>query len=497
MGTTRHAGARTSRLPAGLIIAAAAVLAFAVQVVVLRRFVTDDAFISLRYARNFAAGHGPVWNPGGPAVEGFSNPAFVFAEALAFRLGVDGVLVARGLGVLAGLGLVAACWFLGRRVLGDTAAAVATVLTAASPALAYWSVSGLETLPMALLLTVACLELARADGGSPVRAALVLAALPWVRPEGLALAAALVFCSEIRGLLDPARRRATLRRLAWLGGLPVLSQVLLQALRLSLYDHLLPNSVLYKAGTGTLGQVTLKFLVENAPIVLLAVVGLAFIRGRTRLLAVPAVVYLTASLTFLNSVNLFSRLLLPTLPLWILVAAAGIARGPLGAPRHRTRSVVAATLVVAALMLVVMPARLPTAAATAEEYRTCKHTARREGGLWLRERLVPGDVYAVADAGVLPYFADGTAMDILGLNEAWLQDSGTLAAGVRADRMLTARPRFYVSSSASFDRHRPLYAVDRQVRRDDRFAQEYVLRTVTGTRGAGCKYFLHIFEATA
>ena len=43
----------------------------------LRGFVTDDAWISVRYAENLARGEGPVWNPGGERVEGYSNPALV------------------------------------------------------------------------------------------------------------------------------------------------------------------------------------------------------------------------------------------------------------------------------------------------------------------------------------------------------------------------------------------------------------------------------------
>src|SRR3954469_24888634 len=37
----------------------------------------DDAMISMRYARNVARGLGPVWNPGGERVEGYTNPLWV------------------------------------------------------------------------------------------------------------------------------------------------------------------------------------------------------------------------------------------------------------------------------------------------------------------------------------------------------------------------------------------------------------------------------------
>lgn len=41
----------------------------------------DDAMISMRYAKNLAAGHGLVWNPGGERVEGFTNPLWVIIMA--------------------------------------------------------------------------------------------------------------------------------------------------------------------------------------------------------------------------------------------------------------------------------------------------------------------------------------------------------------------------------------------------------------------------------
>lgn len=42
----------------------------------------DDAMISMQYARNLAEGHGLVWNPGQPAVEGYTN--FLWVLWMAF-----------------------------------------------------------------------------------------------------------------------------------------------------------------------------------------------------------------------------------------------------------------------------------------------------------------------------------------------------------------------------------------------------------------------------
>ena len=52
-------------------------------------FVTDDAYISFRYARHLGAGHGLVWNPGEAPVEGFTNLLLVILVAPFTRLGLD------------------------------------------------------------------------------------------------------------------------------------------------------------------------------------------------------------------------------------------------------------------------------------------------------------------------------------------------------------------------------------------------------------------------
>jgi hypothetical protein len=42
----------------------------------------DDSMISMRYAANLAHGHGLVWNPGAPPVEGYTNPLWLLYMAL-------------------------------------------------------------------------------------------------------------------------------------------------------------------------------------------------------------------------------------------------------------------------------------------------------------------------------------------------------------------------------------------------------------------------------
>jgi arabinofuranosyltransferase len=124
----------------------------------------DDAMISLRYAANLAQGQGLVWNPG-QRVEGFTNPlmVFVMAAAVAGAGPWYAPLVVQIFGIailLLTLGLVAA---LGRRdgMPHPGAALAATAAAAAFYPLTYWSIMGMETGLLTLLLLVAFLADAR------------------------------------------------------------------------------------------------------------------------------------------------------------------------------------------------------------------------------------------------------------------------------------------------------------------------------------------------
>jgi hypothetical protein len=59
----------------------------------------DDAWITYRYAENWVAGHGLVFEPGAQRVEGYSNPLWLAISAAALSLGADPFTVTRALGV--------------------------------------------------------------------------------------------------------------------------------------------------------------------------------------------------------------------------------------------------------------------------------------------------------------------------------------------------------------------------------------------------------------
>jgi len=484
---TDEARPHRRRLPLAWLVVGVSVAGFLALCLALRTFVADDAWISVRYAENLARGDGFVWNPGGGRVEGFSNPALVAVEALASWLGWSALGAARVLGVVSGVGCVVAVYAAGRRVVGERAALAASVLTGLSAPFALWGVGGLETLPVALALTVGVLELARPDGGRPAVAAASLACLPWLRPEGLVVVLAVVVAGEARGLLRRRTRSVAVRRLTWLLGVPVASQALLELLRLGVYGHLVPNSVLYKSGTGELVLVAAKFVGQAWPVVALAVLGAIVARGRQRLLVVPFAVYLVGSLGTLDSANSFSRFFLPVWPQLAVLAAVGLA-WTARASTARSRVLVLAGAVAGAT-LVVPPADLGRIDDWQSRYMTCRAGARADVARWMVAATPPGTTFSVSDAGLLPARAGGReAVDAFLLNDPVLQDTGPLPPRERAQLVHARRPDVVVLASRTADRLEPVYPTDAQIAAHPAMAG-YRLAHV-GSGGPSCRYHL-------
>jgi len=112
-------------------------------------FVTDDAFISFRYAKNLVHGLGLVYNPG-ERVEGFTNFLWTMMMAGVIGLGLDPVFVSQILGIFFfGCTLLVAMFLSWKLWNAEEAIGLAIPLTAAGLALHHdaciFATGGLET----------------------------------------------------------------------------------------------------------------------------------------------------------------------------------------------------------------------------------------------------------------------------------------------------------------------------------------------------------------
>ncbi len=166
-------------------------------------FICDDALISFRYARNWQAGLGPVFNPGeSPPVEGYSNFLWMALLSLLMRFGVSPLTAAPAISTICGTILVFCAYFVMRRFAPPFSATFGALLLATNPSMVIWATGGLETMPFALLLFLTCERLwCGRSRGAAVAAGLCAAGVTLIRVEGIAwvlFALAVYFVSHER-----------------------------------------------------------------------------------------------------------------------------------------------------------------------------------------------------------------------------------------------------------------------------------------------------------
>ncbi len=170
------------------------------------RWLSDDAYISFRYARNLAAGHGLVFNPG-ERVEGYTNFLWTVLIAAAIRLGFDAGQTALVLGMASFAGALVVSQVLARRMtrtLHPVAVPVTMLLLGLNYTFASYATSGLETM-FATLAMIAAVE--RADADAPLAAGLLAVTAVLAHPDHAILCVALGAVL----LVDRGRRRTVPR----------------------------------------------------------------------------------------------------------------------------------------------------------------------------------------------------------------------------------------------------------------------------------------------
>jgi arabinofuranosyltransferase len=79
-----------------------------------RGYTPDDTFIYLRYADNWAAGRGLVFNPG-ERVQGYTSPLWTLLIGLASSAGVSSLAFAKMAGAIVGAGCIAMSHLIAKR----------------------------------------------------------------------------------------------------------------------------------------------------------------------------------------------------------------------------------------------------------------------------------------------------------------------------------------------------------------------------------------------
>lgn len=287
-------------------------------------FVCDDAFITFRYARNWAETGRIFYNVGDSLpVEGYSNFLWMALSAAAFRLGLDPLLLMPLASAICGAVLLLLVYFAARSSAARfswPAAFVAASLACATP-YAVWSTSGLETMPFALTLFIAAYALILEPSRvAPVIAALAALLAALLRVEGILWALAVL---PLAVWTRAARGQRWLRPLSTYTVLLFVGFGAYFAWRYAYFGSVLANSATAKVGLNGGHLVRgLNYVLEMAltypPLFLAALAWIpAFRRGRRCIgppIAALALAFPAYAILAGGDFMAFGRFLIPGLP---------------------------------------------------------------------------------------------------------------------------------------------------------------------------------------
>ncbi|MBN1344127.1 MAG: hypothetical protein JXQ73_15685 [Phycisphaerae bacterium] len=414
----------------------------------------DDGYISLGYARRWVEGRGLTLNDVAPS-EGYSNLLWVMLLAGGMKLGVDGLLAAKVLGLACALGVSV----VGVRLVrvsggGLWSQAAAGVFIGGATPLAAWSVTGLETPLYALeVISLAYLagRLSRPWGG--VGFALMAGAMAITRPEGGIVAAALILWLMLTG-----RRVGSVRR-GLIGASVFLCLVILahQVFRVNYFGRWLGHSTVHKwhpmgvaafvrLGLKQLGELTWLYWWKAWPALWL-LLAVPLLRRATRRRLAPVAVVLVAVVAFHllvgGDIGPYFRFLVPAVaPAAVLlsrIGSFGAARSRAGMLFRATGPALAAVLGVSGMVSSLRWLPLPS------NFYACpsliRPTAHAEVAEWLRRHAASGDRVLLSEMGLIPYASDLACFDYLGLCDRFMYEGG---GAFHAERFDDHRPRFVI-----------------------------------------------------
>ncbi len=397
----------------------------------------DDAMISMRYAWDFAHGQGLVWNPG-EHVEGYTNLLMVLVMAIPNALVEQrlAVLSVQVFGVATLLGIAALTGQIAVLLVPDASprARAATRLAGfAVPLLyyplAYWSLLGMETGLLALLLlaAVAALLIYRRSGDLRwARGMAVLLGLCYLtRPESLLLAglALLAFLAMARTAPAPV----TWRQMAAVGLLFAALPLAQHLFRWWYYDGaLFANTYTLKAEGLPLDErigygwdYTAPFLREHALLLALAAAGILLRRRiETALLGAMIAALIAYQISVGGDVPAWTywRMTAPAMPLVFALAIAALVMAARARPARWTAAV---AVIVGGIALGAALERFwPEMAFDVPPYQAPLNAINVEKALLIDAVTAPDATLGVFWGGTIPYYnPERTAIDYLGKSD--------------------------------------------------------------------------------
>jgi hypothetical protein len=407
----------------------------------------DDAYIFYRYAANWAAGYGLVYNVG-EYVEGFSSLFWTMLLAVGARGSVSPEILGPTLGILSGIASLVLLSYSSPLVMPNSHAlrVALPVACSLSTGFTYYAMSGMDTLLFAtvLLSTVLAARIA-AEGNSIAALSLCLPLLVVARAEGFLYAIVMLGSLGLAIVRGFERVALTGRRYGIVVVLTLAAVAVQFSGRWLVYRDWLPATVsakgytnhtlgsLFDAGSPGFGPVVsalkegIRYEMFVLPIAVVPclMLGLNTVRRRTQrvfplLLATPIAVNVVVTVWASGDWMDYHRLIVPVWPLWLLLLAWSL---PLAIPasvRPRLANLVVVSIILCSGVYAVEEPLNPLSFSTASAFQEQGRSLfKRQVGSRLHH--FGGPVTVVTNvAGKMPYYAGPRtyARDLLGLTDA-------------------------------------------------------------------------------
>jgi len=439
------------------------VVIFLLMVTYVFPFAIDDAYISLRYAENWANGYGPVFNPG-ERVEGYTNFLLVAIEMLLFKLGLEGLLPVKIFSILCGIALLGIVeHFTWKRHRSIFLATCAGLLVGTSSPLAFWAVGGLETTLFTLLVTSGILlEVRWLQGSLPDSAGaakgLILFMAVLARPDAAIFVAVVV----VYDFVYSWGRKSWSGFIVFLASFSCPAFIYLawkfhfygQIIPLPVYTKIPSHNLLYTFATGVAKFLSFLAIDLNTIFVLVILyaifVGLSKGLIRLRITNLPFFFIATATCTY--ALYLMSlgfavasdeayRYYVPLVPLMTVALVLIWPEG--GFFQHRRTVFIGIALVCAMVGIRVFDLwwlwnkdwnfGLASWCFSGKEQVDILTHANIAAGTWLRANAKPDDTIVLVDAGATPYFSKLRTIDVWSLTDLELARLKRLVLAANSD----------------------------------------------------------------
>lgn len=220
------------------------------------RFITDDAFISFRYAYNLASGNGLVWNLN-EFVEGYTNFAWTLLLSIPFLIGWDVVIFSQLSGIVFFALSLLYTYKLASNILGDgRKSLLCVIILGFNFTYVSYATGGLETSMQSLLVVLAyylyflITAKSKQDNIALIAMSLLLFLSVTTRPDAFILAAVIFGSIGTSFLLREMNRKRAMRNIVILI-FPFLALVSLWVMwKMSYYGDIVPNTFHAKVRTG-------------------------------------------------------------------------------------------------------------------------------------------------------------------------------------------------------------------------------------------------------